>query len=167
MSRELPSTWKAQPSIIRKAAWVISVVPRSTEHAKVLNQRSYPLFKKAHKSEKLWYQGEIKSWQTVLANCMMVFANSPANHSSERASPFTGRVVSHWWSVFVRSTNSQKWFLVMMKNFAPVGFVPSLNEHNKIWFSVIVCWKEKNNHTRRRISCPHVIWRNYNQMCSV
>lgn len=81
MSRELPSTWKAQPSIIRKAAWVISVVPRSTEHAKVLNQRSYPLFKKAHKSEKLWYQGEIKSWQTVLANCMMVFANSPANHS--------------------------------------------------------------------------------------
>lgn len=138
LSLELPSPWKAPPSTTRTAAWVSSVAPRSTEHARVPNQRSCPLFHiETHVSEKLWCQGKIKSWAD--------WPSSLAAWWCSRTRPRTARLIAlrpsldGWCSTdnlcLGRSILGQRCDMKML-NAVPVGFVPSLHQHNNMELSV-------------------------------
>lgn len=94
---------------------------------------------KAHVSEKLWCQGEIKSWAD--------WPSSLAAWWCSRTRPRTARLIAlrlsldGWCSTdslyLGRSILGQRWYQKML-NVVPVGFVPSLHQHNKMGLSVYV-----------------------------
>lgn len=122
---------------------------------------------KAHVSEKLWYQGEIKK----LANCSRQLHDGVRELFSEPLVRKTYRlhrtggvplIVCIWaqypWSEMVSGYDEE------LRTGRRCPF--PISAQQDMVFSDCMR-KERKNHTRHRISCPHVIWWNNSRICSV